>query len=180
MGVAEGKEGSLQRGIIRPWPLMGLQEILSCSPLLGLPQTFPHTQGLHPLLLLFPLLSSFWPCSSHLSPSPQKTYPCLSLQYSEGSPFPDWSVCVCVCVCVQFSNLGRCFSPLLLSDPHSHPCLLQSLRRGLSSLRRLGPLFSPSTLEVLIPPSSQAEKALRPLIQGSWGRSPWTFCFMNL
>ena len=104
MGVAEGKEGSLQRGIIRPWPLMGLQERISCNPLLGLPQTLPHTQGLHPLPCCFP----FFPLSldlqlspvppPHLTP-PHLTYPCLSLQYLEGSCFPDWSVCVCVCVC---------------------------------------------------------------------------------
>ena len=145
---------------------MGLQDFLQPPPrsppdISSHPGAAPPPPAVSPSILFLALQVS------PVSPiPPKKNYPCLSLQYSEGSPFPDWSECVCVCVCARvcaFSNLGRCFSPLLIPDPHSHPSLLQTLRRGLSSLKRLGPFFSPSTLEVLIPPSSQAGKALRPL-----------------
>ena len=96
MGVAEGKKGSLQRGIIRPWPLMGLQERISCSPLQGLPQTLPHTQGLHSLPCCFP----FFPLSLalQLSPVPQPPTPGF-LCNTQKAPVSLIGVCVCVCVC---------------------------------------------------------------------------------
>ena len=157
---------------------MGLQEILQPPPrsppdISSHPGAAPPPPAVSPSILFLALQALTCP------PPKKKKTTLVFLCNTQKAPLSLIGVSVCVCV-RAFSNLGRCFSPLLIPDPYSHPSLLKTLRRGLSSLKRLGPFFSPSTLEVLIPPSSQAGKALRPLIQGSWGRSPWTFCLTNL